>query len=262
MDYFANVASEFDCVLRGDHVIGYGPHSDSLYRSARLLNLNYKDDLNWVLTPSYQRRVNIEATFQEQQEVSLQLRGAAVDAWRHKSYRKNRNPRFTLAIAQLQAQTTAVAFPLQTKSLVRRLSRTNVRHRNNKQLAREALAMGSSPEVNQIPISNQPTWRNGEPMLNLPDLVLKEMVEQILEPGLLSSVIEESAIAERYASHVTRIDRKDKVHVESSLKKFIKGFLPKEILEAYQESISHPRVAPHMVFKRYFAIKAYIDSIS
>src|SRR5690606_15059701 len=158
MKVFADIASEFDCVLRGDHSFGYGGHSESLFQSAYDLGINYKDDLNWTLRDPYHDELNIEAVFEEQEQVSPQLSGTAVNEWRHRSRRLTRNPRAHLPIGQLQADHTTIAYPLLTRNIVKRMARTETAKRNNKVIAHEALAMGSPPDIKRIPHSNKHTW--------------------------------------------------------------------------------------------------------
>src|SRR5690606_31834182 len=133
-------ASRFDCVLRGDHSFGFGNHSESLFQSAYELCINYKDDLSWALKDGYRDKVNLESVFEEQEQVSTQLKGIAVNEWRHRSRRLGRNPRAHLPVGQLQAEHIPVGYPLLSRNIVGRMARTVTEWKNNKQIAHEALA--------------------------------------------------------------------------------------------------------------------------
>jgi hypothetical protein len=261
MGLFAQVASEFDCALRGDHIFGWGEHVDSLYKSAFQLSINYKDNLKWTLNPAYQESMDIETVFENQEGVSTQLKGEEINLWRNKSYRMSRSPRFIMPMGQLQARHTIIAYPLQTKGLIGRISRTGLSKRDDKLLVREALSLGSPPEIDRIPISSQPTWQGGEPLLNLPGEIIKEMIDIVCAPNILSEVVNEKSVSDRYISYLDRRNS-DKVKAKEGIKQLIKKIIPRPVLEIYQQSIGYHRVAHHMVFKRYFAMKVYIDSIS
>jgi hypothetical protein len=264
MDLFADVASEFDCILRGDHVFGFGPFSDSILSSSFVLNINLNDNLNWALMPEYRDRIDIQSIFEKEEDVSINLQGRAANDWRHKSFRMSRSPRFLLQIGQLQARHTVVAYPFLTKGIVKRMARTKSDKRDSKRIALETLEIASPPEIRRIPISTQPTWKKGEPLLNLPKEIINEMIRIVGRPCGLSQIINESTIIDAYTDFISgKGQMKTKGDLTRSLKEIAKRMLPKNLVATYQASArQHLKVPPHMTFKRYFAMKAYIDSIS
>jgi hypothetical protein len=264
MKFFTEVASQFDAVMRGDHSFGFGHSTTSIDQSAFELGIYYKDDLSWTLKDPYQRNIKVEPIFKAEEEASFQLNEREPNAWRHMSRRLSKNPRFHLAIGQLQAQHTVVTYPLLTKNMVQRMSRTETAKRNDKLLAREALAIASPPDIKRIPHSSQQTWRNGEPLLSLPNEVIHDMAEILSQHSVLSDLINEAMIATRYnpLSNCSTEDKVAKATFLSSLKQLVKSIIPKKFLHSYQPPLLFPRAEPHMVFKRLFAMKVYLNSIS
>lgn len=259
MNMFASVASEFDCVLRGDHSFGFGGHSESLFQSAHELGINFKEDLNWLVRPEYQSRVDVEALFGEQEQVDPQLKGAAVNEWRHRSRRLTRNPRAHLPIGQIQAEHAMVAYPLLTRNIVKRMARSATWQKNNKQIAHDALAIGSPPDIKRIPHSSRHTWQTGEPLLNLPTDILKQMMDFVQKPGVLTELLDEALAVERFAPCLETAGKPVQPGFRKSAKQLIKRLLPKRVLHSYKDRVSYPKTPPHMVFKRLFAAKVFID---
>lgn len=259
MGFFSQVASQFDCVLRGDHSFGYGGHSESLFQSAFDLCINYKDDLNWVLKEGYRDRVNLETVFEEQEQVSAQLKGTAVNEWRHKSRRLTRNPRAHLPIGQLQAEHVTIGYPLLSRNIVKRMARTATALKNNKQIAHDALAVASPPDIKRIPHSSRHTWQTGEPLLNLPKEVLKGMIDIVSRPGILSDMIDELAAVGKFSPMLESSTGPAKPSIKKSAKQIIKKLLPTRILHTYQDKVSYPKTPVYMVFKRLFAVKVFVD---
>lgn len=259
MNFFASVASEFDCVLRGDHSFGFGGHSVSLFQSAHELGINYKEDLNWVLRPNLQNHVNVETVFGEQEMVDVSLKGTAVNEWRHRSRRLTRNPRFHLTIGQVQAEYATIAYPLLTRNIVKRMARSTTSQRNNKQIAHDALAVGSPPDIKRIPHSTRHPWVTGEPLLNLSTDILREMMEFVQKPGILSELVDEAVAAERFAPYFDLAGKPVQPRLRKSARQIIKKLLPKRLLHSYKDRVSYPRTPAHMVFKRLFAAKVFID---
>jgi hypothetical protein len=264
MKFFTEVASKFDSVMRGDHSFGFGHNATSIDESAFELGIYYKDDLRWTLKDPYQRKLNVEPIFQIEEEVSLQLNQQEPNAWRHKSRRLSKNPRFHLAIGQLQSQHTVVTYPLLSKNMVQRMSRTETSKRNDKLLAREALAVASPPDIKRIPHSSQQTWKNGEPLLSLPKEVIYHMAEILNQQSVLSDLINETIIANRYHPLTDRPpeNKVARTSLLSSFKQLVKSMIPKNFLHTYQRPLLFPRAEPHMVFKRLFAMKVYLNSIT
>jgi hypothetical protein len=262
MKFFTEVASKFDSVMRGDHSFGFGHNTTSIDQSAYELGIYYKDDLSWTLKDPYQNKLKVEPIFKEEEELGFQI--PEPNAWRHKSRRLSKNPRFHLAIGQLQSQHTVVTYPLLTKNIVQRMSRTETEKRNDKLLAREALAVASPPDIKRIPHSSQQTWKNGEPLLSLPNKVIHDMADVLNQQSVLSELINESIVANRY-NPLVDCDPETKVvkgGLVSSLKQLIKSMIPKNFLHTYQRPLLFPRAEPHMVFKRLFAMKVYLNSIT
>lgn len=261
MKVFASIASEFDCVLRGDHSFGFGGHSESLFQSAYDLGINYKEDLNWLLRPEYQNRLNVEAVFAEQEQVDPLLKGTAVNEWRHRSRRLTRNPRAHLPIGQIQAEHAMVAYPLLTRNIVKRMARSATWQKNNKQIAHDALAVASPPDIRRIPHSSRHTWQTGEPLLNLTPEILQQMMDFVQRPGVLGELIDEALVAARFAPCINSTGKPIQPSLQKSAKKVIKRLLPKRLLTTYRDRSSFPRTPAHMAFKRLFAIKAFVEAI-
>lgn len=263
MGYFAKVAAGFDCIMRGDHVFGMGPYSDSLLRSAWLLSIKVADNMDWALRPEFQNKVNLASVFEKQEGVPATATGDVANAWRHASYRKSRSPRFIMPVAQLQGQFTEVTFPFLSKEIVARVSRTDTKLRDSKRIAREALAACSPPEVKRVPFTSQSTWPNGEPLLSIPPDVLKRMIEVASQPGILSEIVDASAIIENYKTFLNNGGKRTKKGLLSHVKKAIKNALPARVRAAYEERVvPGMKSPPHFTFKRYFAMKVYLDRIS
>jgi hypothetical protein len=264
MSNFRQVAREFDCIMRGDHVFGLGPFADTVSESAYLLNINFADNLNWALKPTYQNTVDITSVFEEQEGISANGTGPAANAWRHISYRKSRSPRFLLPIGQLQAQHTEVTYPFLTKEIVSRMSRTDSTLRDEKRIAHEALAACSPPDIRRIPLSNQPTWKNTEPLLNLPPEVVDEMIRIVGQANILSEIVDDSVIIDGYKAFLLgQNSRQGQRSFMGNLKQMAKKALPKSILGAYQQKArQHRKAPPHLAFKRHFAMKVFLNSIS
>src|SRR5690606_4420010 len=138
------------------------------------------------------------------------------------------------------------------------------RLRDSKLIAREALALCSPPDIKRIPLSNQPTWKNSEPLLNLPSKVVDEMISIVGREDILSQVVDDSVIIGNYVAFLkARNSTQGRPDLMSNLKQFMKKVLPKPMVAAYQEaSRHHLKTPPYMLFKRYFAMKVFIDSIS
>jgi hypothetical protein len=259
MRFFADVASRFDCVLRGDHSFGFGNHSESLFQSAYELCINYKDDLSWALKDGYRDKVNLESVFEEQEQVSTQLKGIAVNEWRHRSRRLGRNPRAHLPVGQLQAEHIPIGYPLLSRNIVGRMARTVTEWKNNKQIAHEALALASPPDIRRIPHSSRQTWLNGEPFLNLPRNVIEEMIELVKKPGILTDMLDEPAVAGRICPMLESTGNPAKASLAKNAKQIIKKLLPKRVIHTYQDKVSYPKTPAYQVFKRLFAMKVFIE---
>lgn len=260
MKVFASIASEFDCVLRGDHSFGFGGHSESLFQSAHELGINYKEELDWLLRPEHQNGLNVEAVFAEQEQVDPQLKGIAVNEWRHRSRRLTRNPRAHLPIGQIQAEHAMVAYPLLARNIVKRMARCATWQKNNKQIAHDALAVGSPPDIKRIPHSTRHTWQTGEPLLNLSPDILRQMIEFVQKPGVLGDFLDEALAAEKFSPYLDSVGKPIQPRLRKSAKQMIKRLLPKRILNTYKSRTSFPRTPAHMVFKRLFAAKAFIEA--
>jgi hypothetical protein len=198
--------------------------------------------------------------FEFQEQVSAQLKGAAVNEWRHRSRRLTRNPRAHLPIGQLQAEHNMIAYPLLTRNIVKRMARTDTARKNNKLIAHEALSKGSPPDIKRIPHSTRRTWQTGEPLLNLPKDILREMVEVVSKPGILSDMINESAAIERFSPVFESAGKVSRPSLAKSAKQVLKKLLPKRMVHSYKDRVSYPKTPAHMVFKRLFAVKVFIDS--
>src|SRR5690606_21526053 len=209
---------------------GYGGHSETLIQGAYDLCIHYKDEQNWTLQDSYQSKLNIEAVFEEQEQVSAQLSGTAVNEWRHRSRRLTRNPRAHLPIGQLQAEHNNIAYPLLTRNIVKRMARTETARRNEKLIAHEALAIASPPDIKRIPHSTRHTWQTGEPLLNLPKDSLREMVEVVRKPGILSEMIDEAAVIDRCTAVFDSAGKVARPGLKKSAKKMLKKLLPKRVV--------------------------------
>lgn len=262
MKVFADISSEFDCVLRGDHSFGYGAHSESLFQSAFDLCMNFKEDLNWGLQPEFQNKLNLDTVFETHEQVSAQLSGAAVNEWRHRSRRLTRNPRAHLPIGQMQAEHATIAYPLLTRNIVKRMARTETAKRNNKLIAHEALAVGSPPDIKRIPHSNKHTWATGEPLLNLPTSVLEEMIEVVGQCGMLSNIVNEPTVIEKFRLAFETSGKHGSQGLKQHVKQALKKLFPKRMLQSYQERVSYPKTPPYMIFKRLFAVKVFIENRS
>ena len=264
MKYFGEVASKYDCIMRGDHPFGIGEYADTVFSSAFLVGMNFTDDLNWALKHTYQNTTNMRSVFEGQEGIRVDLTGPPANAWRHVSFRKTRGPRFLLPIGQLQSQHTEVTYPFLTKEIVERMSRTESRLRDSKLIARQALTLCSPPEIEKIPLSNQPTWKNTEPLLNLPSEVTHEMMRQVGESNILSEVVDDAVILGGYHAFLqAQGANHGKRSLISNLKQIVKKSLPKGIVAAYQKtSRQHVKTPSHMLFKRYYAMKVFINSIS
>lgn len=220
--------------------------------------MNLKDDLNWALRPEYQGRVDVESVFEEQEQVSRQLKGSGVDPWRHRSRRLTRNPRAHLPIGQLQAQHTMIGYPLLSRSIVSRMARSDVRMRNDKQIAIDALAFASPPDILRIPHSSRHTWAAGEPLLDLPQEVLMEMAQIIRKPGILSEIVDEQGVVEMFWASLSSGKAPSRPPLKSVVKSALKKLLPTRIIHKYRD-VNWPRTPVHMLFKRLFAAKVFID---
>lgn len=263
MKQFAKVASDYDCVIRGDHSFGFGGNSQSAYDSALALNLNFKDDLSRIYKPSYQGSINLESVFVKQEELDpREKNGQVANAWRHTSFRKTRSPRFLLAIGQIQAQHANIAYPFLSKKMIKRMARTNSALRDEKVIASQALRLASPEKISRIPMATESTWQRGEPLLNLPSEVTNEMAEIIGKPSIISEVIDESLIKHQYFSLLERLkENGTKPSLGMEVKSLLKKVLPKQFIMAYRESVSYPKVSPHLLFKRHFALKVFLNAI-
>lgn len=263
MKYFASTVSEFDCIMRGDHEFGFGKNTNSLFHSAMELTMNYKDDIKWTLNNTYQNNLNIESIFQEQEKISLDLKGIEVNSWRHRSRRLSRNPRFHLAVGQLQSQFTNVTYPLLTKTIIKKMARTELPMRNDKNIAREALSLASSADVLKIPHSSKSTWKNSEPLLNLPKNILSEMTNIVQTKSILSELVDESGIVSR-SKLCENGGPTQGVPFKHTVKHAIKNILPSGLVQFYQQTPTHsyPKVSAHLIFKRLFAVKTYLNKIT
>jgi hypothetical protein len=222
--------------------------------------MNYKEDLNWALRAQHQNTIKLESVFEFQEQVSVQLKGTAVNEWRHRSRRLTRNPRMHLPVGQLQAEHNMIAYPLLTRNIVRRMARTDTARKNNKLIAHEALSKGSPPDIKRIPHSTRRTWQTGEPLLNLPKDILREMAEVVSKPGILSDMINESAAIERFSPVFESAGKVSRPSLAKSAKQVLKKLLPKRMVHSYKDRVSYPKTPAHMVFKRLFAVKVFIDS--
>lgn len=263
MNYFAQVAAEFDCVLRGDHVLGWGPYCDSTTRGAWLLGMKLTDNLDWALRQESRNKVNIASIFEKQEGVSAEGTGDAVNAWKHASYRRGRSPRFIMPIAQLQAQFVTVANPLQSKEIISRVSRTDTTFRDDKRIALEALAASSPPDVKKIPFADQSTWQSGEPLLDVAPDVLEKMIDVATRPGILSEIVDSSIVVGNFKAFLNGDRSAAKKGLLGNVKKMIRDALPARILAMYDEKVIPSIKTPsYMTFKRFFAMKVYLDRIS
>jgi asparagine synthetase B (glutamine-hydrolysing) len=263
MSYFAQIASGFDCAIRGDHVFGMGPYSDSLVRSARHLSMRVTDNLDWALRPEFHNKVNFASIFEKQEGVSATATGDLANRWRHLSYRKSRSPRFILPIGQLQAQFVEIAYPFLSNEIVSRVSRTDTSLRDGKRIAREAVTACSPPEIRSIPFANESTWQRGEPLLNVSVDNLRKMIEIAEQPGILSDVVDTSGIIETYKAFLNGSRGPARKGLIRNVKKMIRDLLPAGVLARYDDKVMQTiRPAPYMMFKRFFAMKVYLDRIS
>lgn len=263
MSYFAQVAADFDCIMRGDHVFGMGPYSDSLPRSAWHLNMKVADNMDWALRPEFHNKVKIASVFEKQEGVPVTATGDVANAWRHVSYRKSRSPRFLLPIGQLQAQFTRVTYPFLSKEIVARLSRTETKFRDEKRIAREALAACSPPDIKNIPFANLSTWRNGEPLLSVAPEVLQHMIDVAAQPGMLAEVVDASAIIASYTNYLNSDGARANSGWLRNIKKKIKSALPASVRAAYDDRVAQNfKAPPPITFKRFYAMKVYLDRIS
>jgi hypothetical protein len=262
MHKFAKVAAEFDCVLRGDHSFGFGSSSNSLFDSAFELQMNFKDSIDWGLQPEYQNRIDTEAAFAKHEHASLQLKGEAIHAWRHRSRRLTRNPRAHLPMGQLQAQYMMVGYPLMSRTIVSRMARSEIRMKNDKQIAIEALAFASPPDISRIPHSYAYTWSSSEPLLCLPHDILGQMAEVIQRPGILSEIVNERGVVEMFWSSLSSArggnGKPALKTMTTNVKRTLKKLLPSRVVQKYRV-VSAPRTPIHMLFKRLFAAKVFID---
>jgi hypothetical protein len=100
--------------------------------------------------------------------------------------------------------------------------------------------------------------------LSLPNKVIHDMADVLNQQSVLSELINESIVANRY-NPLVDCDPETKVvkgGLVSSLKQLIKSMIPKNFLHTYQRPLLFPRAEPHMVFKRLFAMKVYLNSIT
>jgi hypothetical protein len=262
MGIFGEVAADYDCVLRGDQVFGLGDFADNVPSSAYRLSLYYWDNMDRALKPPY-KGVDLKPVFEEQEGIRTDVVGEEANYWRHTSYRRSRNPRFILPVGQLQSQYAKVTYPFLTKEIVARLSRTDHQLRDNKALAVEALSVCSPPKIKEIPFNRMPTWANGDPLFNLPNRVIQEMMEIIRQPNALSEVIDDSAIINEFRTYMESRNGKGRASLMQTLKQMAKKALPKSMVTAYQSATRQKFKAPgHFTFKRYFAMKVFLNSIS
>lgn len=263
MGYFAQVASGFDCIIRGDHVFGMGAHSDTMTRSAWQLGMQLADNMDWTLRPEFHKKVSFASIFDKQEGISTSVTGDAANRWRHLSYRKSRSPRLILPVAQLQAQFTEVTYPFLNKEIVSRMSRTDMGWRDNKRIAREAVTICSPPEIQRIPFATAATWQGSEPLLSVSPDNLNKMIEIALTPGILSDIVDASAIVEGYRNFMKGKREPAKRGMKSNLKRMIRGILPARILAMYEDkALRNVLPPPYMTFKRFYAMKVYLDGIS
>lgn len=263
MSYFAQVASGFDCAIRGDHVFGMGPYSDTMARSARHLSMRVAENLDWTLRPEFHNKTNFASIFEKQEGVSATATGDVANRWRHLSYRKSRSPRFILPIGQLQAQFIEITYPFLSKEIVTKVSRTDTSFRDGKRIAHEAVAACSPPEIRSIPFAKESTWQSGEPLLNVTPDNLRKMIEIAEQPGILSDVVDTTGIIENYKAFLSGSRGPAKKGLVHNVKKMIRDVLPARVLTMYEDKVMPSvRPSPYMMFKRFFAMKVYLDRIS
>jgi hypothetical protein len=262
MGFFGEVAEEFDCVLRGDHVVGWGSYTGNFAYAAWLLGIKFEDSLDWALRPDYRNRVNLVSMVERLDGISLSAKGNSVNKWRHSSYRKNRSPRYVMPNAHLQSRFIAVANPLQSKEIVARISRTDTNLRDNKSIARRALAYCSPENIKSIPFTSKSTWRGGEPLLNVPRSVVQQMIEVVARPSILSGIVDESAVIANFEAFLSQGGRQASKSILGDIKKMLKNALPAKVRAAYEErNVPKLKTPPYMIFKRYFAMKVYLDRL-
>lgn len=263
MDAFGAIASQFDCILRGDHVFGYGPCSHSIYDTALIMGMNVEEGLDWARAPKLQDGFDPKAAFEKYEDLALRHTGSDANEWKHKLFRITRSPQYLMPIGRLLGQHVPVVQPLLTRRMIQRMSRTDTAFRDTKQLAVRALESSSPEQVRNVPFASRSTWKGGEPLLNLPDEVIQEMIRIVKTSNPLSSIVDDMAVTERFTQYIASMGSLDRVSMKQRAKQFVKKFLPKAMLGSYKKTTTKPRNVPsHMVFKRYFAMKAFISRIS
>jgi hypothetical protein len=89
------------------------------------------------------------------------------------------------------------------------------------------------------------------------------MIEIALTPGILSDIVDASAIVEGYRNFMKGKREPAKRGMKSNLKRMIRGILPARILAMYEDkALRNVLPPPYMTFKRFYAMKVYLDGIS
>lgn len=263
MDFFSQISSSFDCVIRGDENFGCRHTSLSILESTDLLNMRIKDKLSWVVKPNVTFCKNVESLLQNLAYCDTTANGLGANAWKNRFYLKTRLPRFIMPVARWEAQHTAVTYPYLTRAFIIRMSQTGPNERDNKRIIREALAKCSPASIQAIPHSTSPTWNFGEPLLNLPDEIISEMKDILLVPSKIDEIIDANIVTHRFVSTLKPSSENSISHEKFvfRVKSLLKKITPQSALKMFKPaSVSHLTVREYFIFKRLFAIKVYLTS--
>ena len=265
MDFFGQISSGFDCVIRGDETFGWGPTSHSIFDSTALLNIHMNDQLTWAVRPNVTFPENIESLLRNWADCNSTVTGPNADTWKNRFYRKVRIPRFIMPIARWQAQHVVITYPYLTRSFITRMTQTELKKRDDKRIIREALVKCSPASIRAIPQSTSPTWRFVEPLLNLSDEVIGEMIDILLAPSQIDEIIDAIIVAHQFKSIQKSLSDNSIKNLEKleRIKILLKRIIPRSTLKMFKRLlISQSRVSEYLVFKRLFAMKSYLASRS
>jgi len=263
MDFFAQVSSGFDCVVRGDQTFGCRP-IHSILQTTALLDIHINDQLTWAVRPNFSSPENIESLLVNWAECDPTATGPNAGAWKNQFYRKTRIPRYVMPVAQWQAQRAVITYPYLTRSFITRMTQTEFRKRGNKRIAREALMKCSPASIRAIPHSTSPTWRFGEPLLNLPDKTIRDMIDILLVPSQIDEIVDATIVVHQFKSILRSLSESPTKNKEMIrwVKTPLKKIIPRSILKMFRRlNTTQSTVSEYLVFKRLFAIKVYLASL-
>ena len=266
MDSWSDIASGYDCTLRGDESFGWGPTSYSLHHALHLLNINSRDDLERISLDNNKLFKNLEIfkLIPDVEMGSIPIRGIPCDIWKNRFYWHTRIPRYVMPIARWQTSASKMEFPYLEKNFLCRMESTHAKNRNDKKIIREALKQISrkKTELAAIPISYSDLFSPSEPFLNLSKQTIEGVIDTIRLPSKLNQLMDKNKAIELFRSSIGKdnnYSRQRYVHYSyyfNSLPVWVRNMskLICNMLNVYPKTI----VRPEIILKRIYALQVYL----